>query len=96
MDAEMQRGPIHSDELRYQYSRPDFGKTSAFTGEDERFAYKRAQSRLWEMCGSRWWARSEEGWHRPLTQGGAQVGEGGCCCCHRTGRRWFCARCWDS
>jgi predicted ATPase len=45
---------------------PDFGKTSSFTGEDERFAYKRAQSRLWEMCSQRWWARTEEGWHRPL------------------------------
>jgi predicted ATPase len=47
-------------------SKPDFGKTSSFTGEDERFAYKRAQSRLWEMCSQRWWARTEEGWHRPL------------------------------
>ncbi|KAK1750851.1 lactation elevated protein 1 [Echria macrotheca] len=28
----------------------DFGKASAFTGEDERFAYKRATSRLWELC----------------------------------------------
>jgi predicted ATPase len=45
---------------------PDFGKTAAFTGEDERFAYKRAQSRLWEMCSARWWARDESDWHRPL------------------------------
>lgn len=28
--------------------RVDFGMTSSFTGEDERFAYKRARSRLWE------------------------------------------------
>ncbi|KAJ4511367.1 hypothetical protein HRR75_005293 [Exophiala dermatitidis] len=35
--------------------RPDFTSTSALTGEDERFAYKRARSRLWEMCGRRWW-----------------------------------------
>lgn len=44
----------------------DFGQTSSFTGEDERFAYKRARSRLWEMCGARWHARSEEGWWRPV------------------------------
>ncbi|KAE8445275.1 hypothetical protein EG329_013513 [Mollisiaceae sp. DMI_Dod_QoI] len=44
----------------------DFGQTSSFTGEDERFAYKRARSRLWEMCGARWHARSEPGWWRPL------------------------------
>lgn len=44
----------------------DFGQTSSFTGEDERFAYKRARSRLWEMCGARWHARDEEGWWRPL------------------------------
>lgn len=46
---------------------PDFSRTDAYTGEDERFAYKRARSRLWEMCGSRWWARQEEGWWRPLS-----------------------------
>ena len=47
-------------------SGPDFARTGSFTGEDERFAYKRAKSRLWEMCSSRWWAREEEGWWRPL------------------------------
>ncbi|KAF2101047.1 hypothetical protein NA57DRAFT_37394 [Rhizodiscina lignyota] len=45
---------------------PDFTQTGVFTGEDERFAYKRATSRLWEMCGAKWWARSEEGWWRPV------------------------------
>lgn len=45
---------------------PDFTSTGSFTGEDERFAYKRARSRLWEMCGNRWWARKEEGWWRPV------------------------------
>lgn len=45
---------------------PDFARTGIFTGEDERFAYKRARSRLWEMCGSRWWAREEQGWWRPV------------------------------
>lgn len=45
---------------------PDFARTGSFTGEDERFAFKRARSRLWEMCGNRWWAREEEGWWRPV------------------------------
>jgi predicted ATPase len=44
----------------------DFGMTSSFTGEDERFAYKRARSRLWEMCGARWHGRSEPNWWNPL------------------------------
>lgn len=43
----------------------DFGNTSAFTGEDERFAYKRASSRLWEMCSEQWHARTGD-WWRPL------------------------------
>jgi hypothetical protein len=41
---------------------PDFGRTAAFIGEDERFAYKRARSRLWEMCGAWWWACEEPEW----------------------------------
>jgi len=45
---------------------PDFAQAGMFTGEDERFAYKRARSRLWEMCGARWWAREGEGWWRPV------------------------------
>jgi peroxisome-assembly ATPase len=66
-DAEIARRPVDPDELpSYARKGVDFGKTSAFTGEDEKFAYKRAQSRLWEMCSSRWWSRREEGWHRPL------------------------------
>jgi len=47
---------------------PNFQSTSTFTGEDERFAYKRARSRLWEMCGARWWARQEDGWWRPVAK----------------------------
>jgi predicted ATPase len=66
-DAEVGRRPIDPDEQpTYTRRSVDFGKTSIFTGEDEKFAYKRAQSRLWEMCGVTWWARKEEGWHRPL------------------------------
>ncbi|KAI9822762.1 MAG: hypothetical protein M1832_002995 [Thelocarpon impressellum] len=45
----------------------DFSATTAFTGEDERFAYKRARSRLWEMCGRRWWSQAADaGFWRPL------------------------------
>lgn len=46
----------------------DFVNTSAFTGEDERFAYKRAASRLWEMCSASWHARpgAPENWWTPL------------------------------
>lgn len=48
--------------------RPDFAKIGTFTGEDEKFAYKRARSRLWEMCGRRWWDRNDEGWWRPVSR----------------------------
>lgn len=47
---------------------PNFARTGTFTGEDEKFAYKRARSRLWEMCGARWWNRQEEGWWNPVPQ----------------------------
>lgn len=43
---------------------PNFSKVSAFTGEDERFAYKRAVSRLKEMTGSKRWV--EEAHWKPL------------------------------
>ncbi|KFA52051.1 hypothetical protein S40293_02940 [Stachybotrys chartarum IBT 40293] len=51
--------------LNKQRPAVDFGNAGAFTGEDERFAYKRAVSRLWELCGARWHARTGE-WWRPL------------------------------
>ena len=57
--------PGAGNEIGRQFG-PDFARTGTFTGEDEHFAYKRARSRLWEMCGSRWWAREEEGWWRPV------------------------------
>ncbi|KAL8871261.1 MAG: hypothetical protein Q9174_002872 [Haloplaca sp. 1 TL-2023] len=57
--------PGAGNEIGNQRS-PNFAQTGIFTGEDERFAYKRARSRLWEMCGARWWERQEEGWWRPL------------------------------
>ncbi|GAB1316268.1 AFG1-like ATPase-domain-containing protein [Madurella fahalii] len=43
----------------------DFNKTGAFTGEDERFAYKRATSRLWQLCSAQWHARAGV-WWQPL------------------------------
>lgn len=50
---------------KVQQKRVDFGNTGAFTGEDERFAYKRATSRLWELCSARWHARTGD-WWQPL------------------------------
>ena len=58
-------GPIDPDEVRPR-SMPNFTSTASFTGEDERFAYKRARSRLWELCSKKWHARDEEGWHKPV------------------------------
>lgn len=58
--------PGAGNEIGQQPS-PDFSRTGVFTGEDEKFAYKRATSRLWEMCGTRWWTR-EEGWWKPLAK----------------------------
>ena len=54
---------------------PDFSQVSKMlTGEDERFAYKRARSRLWEMCGEKWWkareGRDVEEWWRPVQREG--------------------------
>ncbi|KAF5113911.1 hypothetical protein DV495_003165 [Geotrichum candidum] len=43
-----------------QAPQQDFTKVSAFTGEDERFAYKRAVSRLKEMTGSLQWRKVQE------------------------------------
>ncbi|KAK4249748.1 AFG1-like ATPase-domain-containing protein [Corynascus novoguineensis] len=54
-----------SDFGKEQGRKIDFNKTSAFTGEDERFAYKRATSRLWELCSAQWHARKGE-WWQPL------------------------------
>ncbi|OBR07809.1 AFG1-like ATPase [Colletotrichum higginsianum IMI 349063] len=38
-------------------SSPNFSNTAGFIGEDERFAYRRAASRLWELCSAAWHAR---------------------------------------
>ena len=49
--------------------RPDFTNVGALIGEDEKFAYKRARSRLWEMCGRKWWKERKgaaEDWWTPV------------------------------
>ena len=38
--------------------KPNFANLRGLTGEDEVFAVKRAQSRVWEMCSGRWWSRA--------------------------------------
>lgn len=43
----------------------DSSKLTAFTGEDERFAFRRAVSRLYEMPSQRWW---ETQTHMPLKE----------------------------
>ncbi|KIV88949.1 hypothetical protein PV10_08574 [Exophiala mesophila] len=68
-------GPQGMAELELRQG-PDFTQTGAMTGEDERFAFKRARSRLWEMCGKKWWdqrAESQVGvndWWRPIDREG--------------------------
>jgi protein AFG1 len=59
---------LADEELRDLKATPNFGQSVTFIGDDERFAYKRAASRLWEMCGKKWWSRSDEGWWKPLSK----------------------------
>ncbi|KAK6526406.1 hypothetical protein TWF694_005001 [Orbilia ellipsospora] len=33
----------------------DFMTVGKYTGEDEKFSFKRAVSRVWEVCGGKWW-----------------------------------------
>lgn len=65
-DVDSDFGGAGTDHHGKKNSGPDFSNTGAFTGEDERFAYKRAASRLWELCGERWHARRGDGWWQPL------------------------------
>ncbi|POS83263.1 hypothetical protein EPUL_006386 [Erysiphe pulchra] len=66
-ESDHYRSEIESNNEKTQSKHQvDFTKTSSFTGEDERFAYKRARSRLWEMCGAKWHSRSNSDWWRPL------------------------------
>jgi protein AFG1 len=67
-------GSSYTDERRLSdgSKAPDFANIGGLTGEDERFAVKRAESRIWEMCSKRWWARGatssepDMSWWRPL------------------------------
>ena len=60
-----QYDPDQDSDFGLQKPPVDFGNTGAFTGEDERFAYKRAISRLWELCSAQWHARTGD-WWQPL------------------------------
>lgn len=57
--------PDQDSDFGLQKRPVDFANTGAFTGEDERFAYKRAASRLWELCSARWHVRTGD-WWQPL------------------------------
>lgn len=57
--------PDQDSDFGLEKKQVDFANTSTFTGEDERFAYKRAISRLWELCSVQWHARTGE-WWQPL------------------------------
>lgn len=83
-DEDADFGPVYGNGRRYRASSweggfaelerrqgPDFSQVSkVLIGEDEKFAYKRARSRLWEMCGERWWkarkGKEVEDWWRPM------------------------------
>lgn len=53
-------GSSYTDERRLSdgSKAPDFANIGGLTGEDERFAVKRAESRIWELCSKRWWDRA--------------------------------------
>lgn len=57
--------PDQDSDFGLQSKPINFTNTTAFTGEDERFAYKRAISRLWELCSSQWHSRTGD-WWQPL------------------------------
>lgn len=57
--------PDQDSDFGLQAKPVDFVNTGAFTGEDERFAYKRAASRLWELCSAQWHGRTGD-WWQPL------------------------------
>ncbi|CAI6338567.1 unnamed protein product [Periconia digitata] len=81
--------PRDSDRLDTEAAKaPDFSNVGGLTGEDEKFAVKRAESRIWEMCSGGWWDRAsvsapgegEEGvgmWWRPLPAGSRHWERGG-------------------
>ncbi|KAI4696376.1 uncharacterized protein J4E88_000553 [Alternaria novae-zelandiae] len=52
-----QAGTSFTDERKFGPGSPDFANIGGLTGEDEKFAVKRAESRIWEMCSRKWWER---------------------------------------
>ncbi|KAF5845689.1 hypothetical protein GGP41_009514 [Bipolaris sorokiniana] len=60
----------YTDERRLGPGSPDFANIGGLTGEDEKFAVKRAESRIYEMCSGKWWDRAADveavDWWRPL------------------------------
>lgn len=59
---------------RMESKAPDFANIRGLTGEDEVFAVKRAESRIWEMCSGRWWDRAGNGSETVTERAG--LGEG--------------------
>ncbi|EDU47153.1 mitochondrial ATPase (Afg1) [Pyrenophora tritici-repentis Pt-1C-BFP] len=63
-------GSSFTDECRLGPGSPDFANIGGLTGEDEKFAVKRAESRIWEMCSRSWWEKASsvpvEEWWRPI------------------------------
>ncbi|KAF2635951.1 hypothetical protein P280DRAFT_534209 [Massarina eburnea CBS 473.64] len=56
---------------------PNFSNLSHLTGADEKFAVKRAESRIWELCSGRWWECAERAEHAEYAETpGHRVGEG--------------------
>jgi len=82
------RTPIDVDsDFNGKNDKVDFTYLGKYHGEDEKFAFKRAVSRLWEVCGERWWSKRLEqdfgtahlplpidarSWERSLTEISAQ------------------------
>ncbi|RMZ91484.1 hypothetical protein DV736_g1279, partial [Chaetothyriales sp. CBS 134916] len=64
---------IERQQATQQSIRPDFTNIFGLIGQDEIFAFKRARSRLWEMCGRKWWrdrSAPPEEWWTPVQQDG--------------------------
>jgi len=63
-------GSSFTDERRLGPGSPDFANIGGLTGEDEKFAVKRAESRIWELCSRSWWDKASsvpvEEWWRPI------------------------------
>ncbi|KAF3297406.1 hypothetical protein TWF132_007502 [Orbilia oligospora] len=46
----------------------DFTSVKKYTGEDEKFSFKRAVSRVWEVCGDKWWDALSHSEKEPLSK----------------------------